>query len=69
MNDTGTFIYRKHTVDYKIGSPMGHTVNDWRIPVLIRLDNKHWDRCIGMIPVRLPEIKRMVRQILAQIKG
>lgn len=70
MNDSGSFSYRKHSVSYKIGKYLGN----WGIRVHIKIDDNEPTTFRGTIPVRLPDIKKMVHYLLfekpkTEIKG
>jgi hypothetical protein len=64
MDDSGTFTYRKHKIDYQIDQLMNMYARDWRIKYKIRINDGEWLSTYGMIPLRLPDIKKAVKYII-----
>lgn len=64
MKNRDTFQYLQHTIEYIIGNPIDSYNKDYRIRYSLRIDNGDWIRIVGLIPVRLPDIKRAASKII-----
>ena len=67
MDNQGSFIYFNHKIEYRIGNSLTASNTDWRLSWKFKIDGGEWVCARGLIPLRLPDIKRIVRLKLKEL--